>query len=85
MIERGHASVKRDERQIADLGPGDFFGELALLRGGARTASVEAATDMRVRVIPEPEFPHAMEKLPKLARSICDVASRRLEVLSGAG
>jgi drug/metabolite transporter (DMT)-like permease len=85
LIERGHASVKRDERQIADLGPGDFFGELGLLRGGARTASVEAATDMRVRVIPEPEFPHAMEKLPKLARSICDVASQRLEVLSGAG
>jgi CRP-like cAMP-binding protein len=48
VIDRGRASVKRDDQQIADLGPGDFFGELGLLRGGERTASVVAATDMRV-------------------------------------
>jgi drug/metabolite transporter (DMT)-like permease/CRP-like cAMP-binding protein len=82
LIERGRASVKRDDRHVAELGAGDFFGELALLRGGPRTASVAAASDMRVRVIPRREFVHAMEKLPTLARSVSDAASERLHALS---
>jgi drug/metabolite transporter (DMT)-like permease len=81
LIERGRASVKRDDRHVAELGAGDFFGELALLRDGPRTASVAAATDMRVRVIPRREFAHAMERLPALARSVRDAASERLHAL----
>ena len=78
LIERGHATVKRDDRQIADLGPGDFFGELALVRGGERTASVMAATDVRVRVIERHDFGRAMRRLPTLARSVRDAALERL-------
>jgi drug/metabolite transporter (DMT)-like permease len=78
LIERGQATVNRDDRKIDDLGPGDFFGELALLRGGERTASVVAATDMRVRVVPERKFARAMRKLPTLARSVRDVALERV-------
>jgi Cyclic nucleotide-binding domain/EamA-like transporter family len=86
LIERGRASVKRDEYEIADLGPGDFFGELALLGGGERTASVVAATDMRVRVVPQGKFGPAMRKLPTLARSVRDVAVERVVAApSGAG
>jgi drug/metabolite transporter (DMT)-like permease len=82
LIERGRASVKRDDRHVAELGAGDFFGELALLQGGSRTASVAAATDMRVRVFPPREFSRAMERLPTLARSVRDAASERLHALS---
>jgi uncharacterized membrane protein len=78
VIERGTASVKRDDRHLADLGAGDFFGELALMRGGPRTASVVAATDMRLRVIPRREFAPVMERLPKLASTVRDVARERL-------
>jgi drug/metabolite transporter (DMT)-like permease len=78
VIERGRASVSQDDRHIRDLGAGDFFGELGLLGDGRRTASVVAATDMRVRVIPGREFEPAMEKLPKLARTVRDVARDRL-------
>jgi CRP-like cAMP-binding protein len=78
LIERGHASVKRDDHEIADLGPGDFFGEIALLGGGERTASVVAATDMRVRVVPERKFAPAMRRLPTLARFVRDVALERV-------
>jgi drug/metabolite transporter (DMT)-like permease len=85
LIERGQASVKRDDHPVAELGAGEFFGELALLRGGPRTASVAAATDMRVRVIPRGEFAHAMEKLPTLARSVRDAASERLHGLMDPG
>ena len=85
MIDRGRASVKRDDQQIADLGPGDFFGELGLLRGGERTASVVAATDMQVRVIPQRKFAPAMQTLPTLARSVQDAASERLLALPSHG
>jgi drug/metabolite transporter (DMT)-like permease len=78
VIERGRASVCQDDRHIRDLGAGDFFGELGLLGDGRRTASVVAATDMRVRVIPGREFEPAMEKLPRLARTVRDVARDRL-------
>jgi CRP/FNR family transcriptional regulator, cyclic AMP receptor protein len=78
VIQRGHASVKRDDHEIAALGPGDFFGELALLGGGERTASVVAATDMRVRVVPERKFSRAMRRLPTLARFVRDAAFERV-------
>jgi CRP/FNR family cyclic AMP-dependent transcriptional regulator len=78
LIERGHASVNRDDNEIADLGPGDFFGELALLGGGGRTASVVAATDMRVRVVPEHKVAPAMRKLLTLAQFVRDVALERV-------
>jgi drug/metabolite transporter (DMT)-like permease len=78
VIERGRAGVERDGRRIAELGPGDFFGEIALLAGGTRTASVVAATDMRVHVVPEREFARALGTLPTLARRVRDAAAKRL-------
>jgi Cyclic nucleotide-binding domain len=80
LIERGRARVTRDARPVAHLGPGDCFGELALLRGGARTASVEAATDMRVRVVSRPEFTRAIATLPTLARLVHRLAHERLVI-----
>jgi CRP/FNR family transcriptional regulator, cyclic AMP receptor protein len=81
MIECGRASLTRDERCIADLGPGQFFGEVALLGGGPRTASVVAATEMRVRVVPQREFAKAMQKLPTLARCVRAAATDRIAAL----
>jgi drug/metabolite transporter (DMT)-like permease len=80
VIERGRASVSQGGDHIRDLGGGDFFGELALLRGGERTASVHAATEMRVRVLREDEFRPALRRLPTLARA---VGSRAIERLGG--
>jgi drug/metabolite transporter (DMT)-like permease len=78
VIERGRASVARDREHVRDLGPGDFFGEVALLRGGARTASVVAESDVRVRVIPRREFARALSSLPRVARSVSEAAVERL-------
>src|SRR5262245_43285507 len=51
MIVEGRAVVRigkgRDERDVAQLGPGQFFGEMSLMTGEARTASVIATTDLR--------------------------------------
>jgi drug/metabolite transporter (DMT)-like permease len=78
LIETGRAAVSRDAQHVADLGAGDFFGELALLRNADRTASVVASSDMRVQVISRQEFGRSMRRLPTLARSVRDAALERL-------
>ena len=47
-IEEGEAEVIRGDDKIATLGPGDFFGEIAVLEKTLRTASVVATTPMRL-------------------------------------
>jgi drug/metabolite transporter (DMT)-like permease len=84
VIERGRATITRDGREIADLGPGGFFGEIALLQDGLRTASVVAATDLRVRVMPRREFARARRTFPTLVRLVQDAAQERLLRLSAA-
>ncbi len=52
IILDGTASVLMDQELLATLGPGDFFGEVAALDGGPRTASVRADTQLRCITLP---------------------------------
>src|SRR5580692_10186731 len=56
VILEGTATVSINGTRIATLGRGDFFGEIALLDGGPRTATVIADTDLEARVISYVEF-----------------------------
>lgn len=56
VIIEGKATATRKGVNLATLGPGSFFGELALLDGGKRTATVVADTDMRLLVLSRQEF-----------------------------
>jgi cAMP-dependent protein kinase regulator len=47
-IEEGEAEVTRDGEHVADLGPGDFFGEMGLLEKTLRNATVTAKTPMKL-------------------------------------
>ena len=47
-IEEGEAEVSRDGQHLADLGPGDFFGEMGLLEKTLRNATVTAKTPVRI-------------------------------------
>jgi CRP/FNR family transcriptional regulator, cyclic AMP receptor protein len=60
VIEDGTAEVQHDGKTVATLGPGDFFGEIALIRTDRRTASVVATTPMKLIVVFGPNF-RAME------------------------
>jgi CRP-like cAMP-binding protein len=51
VIAEGEAAVKVDGMEVGRMGPGDYFGELALVSERVRTASVVAATDMRCYTI----------------------------------
>jgi drug/metabolite transporter (DMT)-like permease len=78
IIDHGRAMVIRDGRVIAKLGPGEFFGEMSLLRGGPRTATVVAGTDVRIRVLERRWFGGAMRGLPRFAHTVRHAAEERL-------
>src|SRR5690349_23233800 len=70
VVVEGQATVKRGNRKIATIGPGDHFGELALLDGGPRTASVIADTPMKVLVLGPREFAGLLDDIPGLAHKL---------------
>lgn len=76
LILDGTAVVQVDDG-IA-LGPGDFFGEMALLDGGPRMASVVAQTDMDLLVLGNREFTSLIGEVPTIARAIMKVLAQRL-------
>src|SRR5262245_57168228 len=48
VIEEGTAAVEREGELLGELGPGDHFGEIAIVDGGKRTATVLATSDMKI-------------------------------------
>ena len=74
VIRSGSARVTRETNhgvtQVADVGVGDFLGEMALLNGTRRTATVTAATDLDVLVSSVAEFRSIMEIAPSVARKV---------------
>jgi CRP/FNR family transcriptional regulator, cyclic AMP receptor protein len=63
-IEDGTAKVERDGQQLAELGPGDVFGEQALLEGEQRSASVIATSPLRVIKIAHWELDKMKRDMP---------------------
>jgi CRP-like cAMP-binding protein len=70
VIEDGTAGVERDGEFLRELGPGDHFGEIAILDGGRRTATVVATSDMRILAMFGTEFRRLEAELPDLADRI---------------
>jgi CRP-like cAMP-binding protein len=78
IIERGEAQVSVDGINIAVLGAGDFFGEIALLDGGTRVATVRAVKPMRLHVATAGEFHMLLMSVPSLTRQILTTTAVRL-------
>ncbi|MCA1726911.1 MAG: cyclic nucleotide-binding domain-containing protein [Actinobacteria bacterium] len=71
VIVEGSAEVRRADRVLGTLGPGDFFGELGLLgEGGTRTASVVATSPLRVIVMLNRDFAAMDRAMPAVAKRI---------------
>jgi CRP-like cAMP-binding protein len=67
VITGGEASVSRDGKEVARLGPGDHFGELGLISERARTATVTAETDLRTAMLTSWEFKEFVRDNPDVA------------------
>ena len=79
VIEDGAVEVRQDGERIAELGPGDFFGEIGLLETERRTASVVATTPMELIVMFEREFRQMERELPSVATRVRSAIRARLE------
>jgi CRP/FNR family cyclic AMP-dependent transcriptional regulator len=78
VILDGKANVEIGGNQVATLGPGDFFGEMALLDQGPRVATVKASSAMEVAVLDPREFITLIEEHPAVARKVLKVMAGRL-------
>jgi small-conductance mechanosensitive channel/CRP-like cAMP-binding protein len=64
-------------RTVARLGPGDFFGEMSLLTGAPRSATVRALTQVALIEIRKEEFAALLEARPSIAREVAEVVAAR--------
>jgi CRP/FNR family cyclic AMP-dependent transcriptional regulator len=69
-IVEGKARVEKDGKVIRQLSGGDFFGEISLIDGESRTATVIAETDMTILIVHKKSFDHLLDTIPGLQRKI---------------
>lgn len=82
VISEGEVAVTGLGYKIASLGPGEFFGEIALLGYGQHMATVKASSQTRVLVLSRDDFDRLRANYPDVAAEIGAVMQRRLEQLS---
>lgn len=70
VIVSGKATVKRNGRKVADLGPGAMIGQLGLLDRGPRTATVTADGPVEVLVIGPREFAALLDDVPSITHKL---------------
>jgi voltage-gated potassium channel len=70
VIEDGAVEVRQQGDRIAELGTGDFFGEVALLGDGRRSATVTTTTETRLIVMSTSEFRRMERELPAVAERV---------------
>jgi CRP-like cAMP-binding protein len=79
-IVDGKARIEKDGKVVRQLSGGDFFGEIALIDGKPRTATVTADADMTLLVVHKTSFDHLLDTIPGLQKkiliSLCDYLRR---------
>ncbi|MDQ4019614.1 MAG: cyclic nucleotide-binding domain-containing protein [Actinomycetota bacterium] len=84
VIAEGNATVSVGGEVKTTLGPGDYFGEMAVFEEGVRSASVVAATDLRTYFLTPWEFRPYVEEHPELAWKLLQNPARRLRAAQTA-
>lgn len=74
----GRAQVEIDGEVVEELGPGDYFGEIALLDGGPRSGSVVAVTDVRILALEQMSFRPLLHDHPEIAEQLLLAMCRRI-------
>ncbi|HWW53570.1 MAG TPA: cyclic nucleotide-binding domain-containing protein [Acidimicrobiales bacterium] len=78
LVLEGTAAVSRKKRKVATVGPGQYFGEMALLDRGPRSATVTAETPMTLLVLGQREFSGVLDEVPGIAHKLLATMAERL-------
>jgi CRP-like cAMP-binding protein len=78
VIDEGEADVTIGGKKVNHLVAGDFFGEMALLDGGPRTATVVATSDMKLLALSEWVFKGLLSEHPSIALHALEALASRL-------
>jgi len=84
LILEGTAEVIREGEKLAELGAGNFFGELSVIDGAPRTADVIAMTDTYCLVITQWAMKSLIENHPEIAQGMLEELVRRLRATDEA-
>ena len=82
LIVSGAVEVRRSDVVLFELGPRDFFGEMSMIDGETRSASVLTRTRVQLLRIDRLDLQQAMEERPGIAIGICEVLTQRLRRLN---
>jgi CRP/FNR family transcriptional regulator, cyclic AMP receptor protein len=74
----GEVTVAKPRGRAARVGVGGFFGEMSLLDGGPRSATVTANTDVHALVLPPREFWQVLDEVPAIAHKLLSTIAARL-------
>ena len=78
VLLEGTADVKKRSRRVNTLGPGDFFGEIALVSREPRTATVIATSPVRALVITDRSFRRLLDDAPQVQTKVMEAMAERL-------
>ena len=76
-IEEGRAEVRRGDVVLAELGPGDFFGEMGLIDSDRRNATVTAKTGLRLITLDRWDMKRLEKMIPSAASKIRETVEKR--------
>lgn len=79
ILLEGSVRVSRNGRKLSELGPGDWFGEIAILTYKPRTTTVTATSPLRLLVIDDRTFRRLVETTPRIALTVLESVAERLE------
>jgi CRP-like cAMP-binding protein len=77
VLLEGTAEVKKGSRKLNTLGPGDFFGEIALVCREPRTATVVATSPVRALVITDRSFRRLLDDAPRVQTKVMEAMAER--------
>ena len=78
LIIEGSATVSKDGRELRTLGPGDYFGEISMIDGRPRSATVTALEPLKAMAIPHRDFEAVIDEDPEFARHLLKTLCARL-------
>ena len=81
IILEGTVAVEKDGKQLGTLGPGEFFGELAMLANIPRTATGTCVTDCRFLVLDTRSFNQLLTDYPKIQHKVLHTLAQRVALL----